>query len=321
MVVSRIAADRKRLAGGIVFGVIGVSNMWQAFVRNWLMAQAKDRLREAASQAADSATATTKTASPKTAAEKGPPEVKREVCHVGVVFALGIEAGGLADSLAGVVRTHAAGLVFREGGLDGRRVVMVESGVGRDAAARATQALILGHQPQWIISAGYAGGLSERVAQGDILLADEIIDPQGNSLVIDFKLAPDAVRSMRHVHVGRLLTTDRVIAQAEEKQSLGAQHAALAVDIESMGVAEECRREKVRFLSIRIVTDAVNHTLPTDIDYLVKKKSTAGRLGAAAGAILRRPSSIKDMWQLKEDALVASDRLGRFLIGIIGQLR
>lgn len=300
--------------------------MWQSLLRNWLMTQAKDRLREAASQAAQGATTSSATGSraegsPKTAAEQGPPEVKREVCHVGVVFALGIEAGGLADALAGVVRTHAAGFVFREGGLDGRRVVLVESGVGCEAAARATQALVQGHKPQWIISAGYAGGLSDRVAQGDVILADEIVDADGHSLAIDFKLAPDDVQSMRHVHVGRVLSLDRVVGRAEEKQSLGARHAALAVDMETMGVAEACRREKVRFLSVRIITDAVGRTLPGDIDYLVKKKSTAGRLGAAAGAILRRPSSIKDMWQLKEDALVASDRLGRFLIGIIGQLR
>jgi adenosylhomocysteine nucleosidase len=300
--------------------------MWQVLVRNWLMAQAKDRLREAASQAAEGATKSAEAGSqaqrsPKTAAEQGPPETKREVCHVGIVFALGIEAGGLADSLAGVVRTQAAGLVFREGGLDGRRVVLVESGAGREAAARATQALILGHQPQWIISAGYAGGLSDRVAQGDLLLADEIVNVQGDSLSIDFKLAPDTLQSMRNVHVGRLLTVDQVVARAEDKRSLGAQHTALAVDMETMGVAEVCRREKMKFLSVRIISDAVDRTLPSDIDYLVKKKSTAGRLGAAAGAIMRRPSSIKDMWQLKEDALVASERLARFLIGIIGQLR
>ncbi len=295
--------------------------MWQSLLRNWLMAQAKDGLREAASQGAEGRTASAPTEPVKTAAEHGPPEAQREVCHVGVVFALGIEAGGLADLLAGVVRTQAAGLVFREGGLDGRRVVLVESGVGRDAAERATQALILGHQPQWIISAGYAGGLSDRVAQGDFVLADEIVDSQGRSLAIDFKLAPDALKLMPHVHVGRLVTVNQVVARAEDKRSLGARHGALAVDMETMGAAEACRSDKIRFLSVRVVTDAVDRTLPDDIDYLVKRKSTAGRLGAAAGAILRRPSSVKDMWQLKEDALVASDRLARFLVGVIGQLR
>jgi adenosylhomocysteine nucleosidase len=308
-------------AGEIVFSKIGSASMWQSLLRNWLMTQAKDRLREAASQAGEHATASSAQAPPQTAADQGPPEVQREVCHVGIVFAMGIEAGGVAGALAGVVRTQAAGLVFREGGIDGRRVVLVESGVGREAAERATQALILGHQPQWIISAGYAGGLSDRVAQGDFVLADEIVDSLGRSLAIDFKLAPNALALMPHVHVGRLLTVDRVVARAEDKRSLGQKHAALAVEMETMGVAETCRREKIRFLSVRIISDAIDRTLPDDIDYLIKRKSTAGRLGAAAGAILRRPSSVKDMWQLKEDALVASDRLARFLVGVIGQLR
>jgi adenosylhomocysteine nucleosidase len=90
--------------------------------------------------------------------------------------------------------------------------------------------------------------------------------------------------------------------------------------MESIGVAQVCSGEKVRFLSVRVIVDTVERALPRDIDLLVNKKSTAGRLGAAAGAILRRPSSIKDMWQLKEDALVASQRLAKFLVGVVGQL-
>lgn len=249
-----------------------------------------------------------------------PPERPRDVCHVGVVFALGIEAGGLVDLLQGVVRTEGAGFSAREGGLRGRRVVVVESGVGRQAAEQATEALIQGHQPRWIISAGFAGGLHESLAQGDILLADQLVDASGCQLAVDFHLDREAIAAQRHLHVGRLLTADRIIADAAEKSILGREHGALAVDMETLAVAEACHREKTRFLSVRIISDAVGHTLPKDIDYLVKRKSTAGRIGAAAGAILRRPGSIKDMWQLKEDALVASERLAKFLAGIIEQL-
>ncbi len=199
-------------------------------------------------------------------------------------------------------------------------MVVVESGVGAEAAVRATEALIEGHEPRWIISAGFAGGLHEHLAQGDILLADEIVNTLGRQLAIDFQLDREAIAAQRHLHVGRLLTMDRVIADAAEKESLGRAHGALAVDMESLAVADVCRRGKTRFLSVRIVSDAVGHTLPKDIDYLVKRKTTASRLGAAAGAIVRRPSSIKDMWQLKEDALLASDRLAKFLTGIIEQL-
>jgi adenosylhomocysteine nucleosidase len=283
------------------------------------MGQAREQLRQAASQAASGEPAAA-SCGPDPAVETGPPEKKREVCHVGLVFAMGIEAGGLIDQLSGVIRTDGAGFVAREGGLEGRRLVVVESGVGREAAASAAAALVQGHQPRWIITTGFAGGLDDRLRQNDILMANEIVDADGRRLTIDLKFDPQSLHGMRHLHVGRLLTVDQVAADTEEKRALGQQHGALAVDMESMAVADVCRQEQVRCLSIRIISDAVDRALPRDIDYLVKRTTLAGRIGAAAGAALRRPSSIKDMWQLKEDALVASDRLAKFLVGIIGQL-
>jgi adenosylhomocysteine nucleosidase len=291
--------------------------MWQMLLRNWLLGTARDKMREAAEQAATGARD-----APKHAAQQAPPEPKPpDPCHVGLVFALGIEAGGLVDRLSGVIKTEGAGFVAREGGLGGRRLVVIESGIGCPAAARAAQALIQGHRPAWVISAGFAGGLDDRLAQGDILMADQIVDRDNRRLDIDFKLDAAAVAAARHLHVGRLLTTDRIIHDPAEKLALGQRYAALAVDMDSSAVADVCRNQRVRCLAIRVISDPAGRALPRDIDYLIKKKSTAGRLGAAAGAILRRPSSIKDMWQLKEDALVASDRLAAFLVGIVGQLK
>jgi adenosylhomocysteine nucleosidase len=287
--------------------------MWQSMLRNWILGTAQRRMREAAMQAATGAAL--ERPQPKTAAEQGPPEVVRDACHVGLVFALGIEAGGLLDRLQGVIKTEGAGFVAREGGLHGRRLVVVESGIGAEAAGRAAQALVLGHEPGWIISAGFAGGLREGVAKGDIVLASQIVDTAGRQFDIDVKLEASA-----HLHVGRLLTVDRIIEKPAEKRALGERYGALAVDMESIAVAEVCRQDKVRFLAVRVVSDAVDQALPRDIDYLVKRRTTAGRLGAAAGAIFRRPASVMDMWQLKEDALVASERLATFLSGIIEQL-
>jgi adenosylhomocysteine nucleosidase len=291
--------------------------MWQGLVRNWLMGAARQRMRETATQAAGAAAEQAQTAQPQN--PPGPPP--RPVCHVGLVFALGIETGGLVDRLAGAIMTEGSGFVAREGGLHGRRLVLIESGAGRPAAARATEALIQGHRPQWVVSAGFAGALDERLHQGDIVMADQIVDTADRLLDIDFKLDRESLAATKHLHVGRLLTADRIIRDPQEKRALGQRHAALAVDMESMAVAEVCRNEKVRFLAVRVISDTVDRALPQDIDNLVKQKSTAGRLGAAAGALLRRPASIKDMWQLKEDALVASERLANFLSGVVGQLR
>jgi len=288
--------------------------MLQQLLRNWLFNAARQRAAEAVREGSRQ-----QGPSPADAAEARQP-IKPDRCDVGLVFALGMEASGLAQRMSGVIRISGAGFVGREGGIEGRRVVAIEAGVGRKAAEHGARALIAGHRPKWIISAGFAGGLDPRLELGDIVMASAVADLDGRELEIDINVDPAALAQSPRLHIGRLITVDRVIREAKEKKRLGAERQAIAVDMESMAVAEVCRQEKVRFMVVRVISDSVARELPRDIDYLVKHRTTAGRLGAAARAVLRRPSSVRDMWQLKEDALRASDRLGSFLVGVIGQL-
>ncbi len=187
--------------------------MWQSLVRNWLYQAARQHAQAAAAQAASGAEAdeapTQPAATPRTP----------EVCHVGLVFALGIEAGGLTDRLSGVVGTHGAGFVAREGGLSGRRVIVVEAGAGAARAAAGTEALLAGHKPRWVISAGFAGALAPELKRGDILMPDRIADCAGRELEVDFHIDPAVLADNPRLHVGRLLTADRVIADPAEKRA------------------------------------------------------------------------------------------------------
>ena len=90
--------------------------------------------------------------------------------------------------------------------------------------------------------------------------------------------------------------------------------------METFAVAETSAAFKRRFLSVRVISDALDDELPKEISRLLDQQSTAAQLGAAAAALWKRPSSAKDMWKLKEDALQASDRLAKFLAGVIAQL-
>lgn len=244
-----------------------------------------------------------------------------EPCHLGFVFALSQEAGGLIDRLAGAIDIAGAGFTIREGGLAGCRVAAIVSGAGRKAAARAAEILIAGHAPRCVISSGFAGGLVDDVARGDFVVASEVVDAAGARLAVDVpkglaELAaanppPDAKTA--RVRVGRFVTVDEIAAAPAAKRQLAQAHAAIAVDMESLAVAEVCARLGTAFLSIRIVSDAVADALPAEVTNLVKQKSLAGQLGAVAGALFKRPSSIKDIYKLKEDALLASDRLAKFL--------
>jgi adenosylhomocysteine nucleosidase len=249
-----------------------------------------------------------------------PTSSERELlpCHVGIVFALAMEAGYFEDRLAGLISIKGHGFTVRTGGLAGRGAAVITSGHGQNAAQKATEVLIAGHRPRWVISAGFAGGLRSHINRGDIVMASGIAGESGERLSIDLRM-PDK-ESPQGVHVGRVLTTDRIIRTTKEKTLLGERHDALAVDMESLAVAKVCQQEKQRFLAIRAITDTVDDELPRDVERLLNRPTMVRKIGAAAGSLLRRPSTAKDLWRLRESAIVAASRLARFLEDVIKQL-
>ena len=279
-------------------------------LHNWLRQTAQQKIREKVVEAAQE-----KVAEMSDAQDAPAEDIP---CDVGVVFALGIEAGGLVDLLDSVVTARGEGFIARRGTLRGRNVILIESGAGPDRAAKATEALIEAHQPEWVISAGFAGGLQPNLARHDIVMADSLCDINDRRLAIDLKVDPATLSGS--VHVGQLLSVDEVVRLPSEKKSLGQKHDALAVDLESFATAEVCGHRQTRFLSIRILTDAMDEQLPSDIQRLTDQPSNVARLGVAVGAIWRRPASLKDMLALKETALVGSDRLAKFLASVVETL-
>jgi adenosylhomocysteine nucleosidase len=241
-------------------------------------------------------------------------------CHVGIVFALPLESGYFEDRLAGLISIKGHGFTIRTGGLNRRGVAVAIGGHGQDRARRAAEALIAGHRPKWVISAGFAGGLQPGLSRGHIVLADSIVGEHGERMSIDLHLSAGEAESVKGVHVGRLLTVDRIIHKSLEKRALGQQFAAVAVDMESLSVAKVCQQEKQRFLAIRAITDTVDDELPRDVERLLNRPTMARKLGAAAGSIVRRPSAAKDLWKLRESAATAADRLAKFLAGVIDHL-
>ena len=101
---------------------------FRSLLKTWLQNAAKAKVRDAVVQAARGQLA-------QTAAEPSADEARP--CHVGVVFALGIESGCFEDVLEGTVTIRGSRFVVREGGLKGRRVVVILAGAGRRNAAAA----------------------------------------------------------------------------------------------------------------------------------------------------------------------------------------
>ncbi|MBS0210342.1 MAG: nucleoside phosphorylase [Planctomycetes bacterium] len=283
---------------------------WQWFAKQWLRQQAEAAVRQRFAEAMQEQAA---------AAADGeqPPPAH---CHVGIVFALGIEAGGLIDLLGATHTTHGDGFKVRTGTLAGRQLALVEAGVGPRAAERGTRALLMGHRPDWVISAGFSGALQASAKRGDIVLAQNIVTTDGARLNIDLKVDADWLARTPGCHAGQILMTDQVVATPADKRALGERHQALCVDMESFVVAEVCRQARQRCLAVRVISDTVDDALPADVAQLASCKTGARRAGAALAALWRRPGAGKDMLRLQQQAIEASDRLATFLASFIPAL-
>jgi adenosylhomocysteine nucleosidase len=238
-------------------------------------------------------------------------------CDFGIVFALSIESGALVDQLSNVSVTRAAGFTIRQGQLGEHRVVLVESGAGRENAVKATHALLDAHRPRRVVSAGFAGGLVESIRRGDLLVADSVVHSEGSLWTAAPSPLPSWLSEYPNLHVGRLLTVDAVVRLPDEKRALGERHQAIAADMESLWVAEVCQQREVPLMVVRAISDSVQDQLPPDVGRLLAQKTTAARLGAAVRSIVNRPSSFVDLIKLQQNALAASEKLAELLVRIV----
>ena len=246
-----------------------------------------------------------------------PPPVAADV---GIVAALGLEVGYLIDRLTRVRRYAGAAHEVVEGEHGGKLIAVIVGGVGRPAARRATELLLEGHRPRWVVSAGFAGALDPDLRRNDAVFPNEIVDAEGLRLAVDVKVAPEAPAPPNpRVTTGRLLTIDAVARTAAEKAELRARYGADVVDMETSAVAEACRDRGLRFLPVRVVSDEAGTDLPPEVLTLMNK--SGGRLvGSALRAVWRRPSSLKDLFAVHNHAQEAADRLADVTLAAVGRL-
>jgi adenosylhomocysteine nucleosidase len=240
---------------------------------------------------------------------------------VGIVAALSLEVGFLVDRLSKVRKYSGPRHTIIEGEVGGKLVALIVAGMGREAARDGARLLLDGHQPRWLLSAGFAGALAPELTRNAIVMPNEVIDPEGRLYAIDVAVPPPEEGRDRGpgIATGRLLTVDRIIPTAAEKAELHRRYEADLVDMESSAVAALCSERGIRFVSIRVISDEAGIDLPPEIVTLLTH-SGSYRVGAALRALWQRPSRIKEFWALHEHAQEAADRLATFTVAAFDRL-
>ena len=211
------------------------------------------------------------------------------------------------------------------GKYQGRNIVLVRTGVGRKRAQNATQQVIDKFNPEVIISMGYAGALTEGLNVGDLFVASTILSPESDSTSFEMddpknlkwlELAnktppPENVK----LKIGRLITVDMVVHTPKAKKELGSRFRAEAVEMETLEIALLARVNKIPFLSIRVISDAVNHEL-IDCSSFLDSDGELSKL-RAGWYVLTHPKSLKNAFSLRSNTQIATQNLTDFISRLI----
>ena len=92
----------------------------------------------------------------------------------GIIGAMEPEVAILKSQLTNPQTTEIAGYSFYQGELNGHQVVIVQSGIGKVAAALATALLIDKFEPDYVVNTGSAGGFEQSLKVGDIVISSEV---------------------------------------------------------------------------------------------------------------------------------------------------
>ena len=211
------------------------------------------------------------------------------------------------------------------GKYQGRNIVLVRTGVGRKRAQNATQQVIDKFNPEVIISMGYAGALTEELNVGDLFVASNILSPESDSTPFEMgdptnlkwlELAkktppPENVK----LKIGRLITVDMVVHTPKAKKELGSRFRAEAVEMETLEIALLTRVNKIAFISIRGISDAVNHEL-IDCSSFLGSDGELSKL-RAGWYVLTHPKSLKNAFSLRSNTQIATQNLTDFISRLI----
>lgn len=201
----------------------------------------------------------------------------------GIIGAMDEEIAFLRDAMSEQKEKQIANVVFIEGKIANREVVLLKSGIGKVNAAIATTLLLERFQADIVINTGTAGGLSSELSVGDVVIADEVVHHDADATAFDYVYGqvpqmPATFTSDPHL----IATTKDVLTSLELKQKTGLIGTAdsfmanpshinlvkerfpsiLAAEMEGAAIAQVCYQYDVPFIIIRAISDVAGEDSP-----------------------------------------------------------
>ena len=202
-----------------------------------------------------------------------------------------IEVEGIKSLLHDASEEKISNITFIKGTLDGTKVVVAKCGIGKVFSAICAQTMIMAFKPSCIINIGVAGGLSESLNVGDIVVADAVVqhdmdttplgEPRGFLSEIELVKIPTdeevrkgLVNAVETVGInavcGTVASGDIFVADSEKKQFIRDSFDAVACEMEGAAIGQVCFVNNVPFGVLRAISDGANSGAKLDFPTFAK---------------------------------------------------
>ncbi len=205
----------------------------------------------------------------------------------GIIGAMEAEVAGLKNKMEDVKITRRASMEFYEGLLEGKRVVVVRSGIGKVNAAVCTQILVDEFGVEVVINTGIAGSLNKDINIGDIVVSTDLVHHDMNAAGFGYpkgqipqmeefsfggdealrRLAVQVCREVNpeiEVYEGRIASGDQFVSDQGVKDFIVKEFGAYAVEMEGAAIAQAAYLNHVPFLVIRAISDKADGSAQMD---------------------------------------------------------
>jgi adenosylhomocysteine nucleosidase len=233
---------------------------------------------------------------------------------IAVTFALPTESSDFVRLLRNSKKSTRNGVPVIYGEIAEARVEILYTGVGAKTCRSRLEDFLSSGDYQSLISAGFAGGTTDKIDVADLVLGENFSLPV--LLNKARQLLPESF-----AHVGKLLTVDTVIDSGAERNELASKTGAIAVDMETACIAQICATRGLPMLSLRAITDTPGNPFPLpphvlfDLDRQQTRFSRlAFYLATHPGALFRLISFARHVSQSRAALANALDLLVRIFV-------
>ena len=231
---------------------------------------------------------------------------------IAVTFALPAESLEFLRSLGSKSRGIRNGVPTIRGEIDGRTIEVLHTGVGEKVCRQRIEKFLKDRQFDYLISAGFAGALTDDLQVGDVLLAK-------NFLTVDLGERWSSLSTLP-IHLADMLTVPALIDSGEERMKLARASGAGAVDMETEFIARACIAEGIPLLSLRVISDTSRELFPAPANVLFDIERQQTRMLKLAGHLLAHPGHVPRLVQFARRIARVRKILAKALVEIIRAL-